>query len=138
MLGWTFSVIEFEKGQKKLLWRSRQRVCQTFRKTTEYVLRYEWSIFVNAVFTALRSVGRPTRLPMDKGFVPIGVSQYIRDGTWEHKSVLMPSTSPWRNHPTTQRRSISLRLTTPEHVSSLDLYVFALCFKALLCKFNLF
>jgi hypothetical protein len=78
MLGWTFSVIEFEKGQKKLLWSSRQRVCQTFRETTEYVLRYEWSIFVNAVFTASRSVGRPTRLPMDKGFVPIGVPQYTR------------------------------------------------------------
>ena len=88
MLGWTFSVIESEKGQKELLWSSRQRVCQTFRKTAEYFLRYGRSIFLNVVFTALRSVGRPTRLPMDKGFMPIGVSQYILDGTWEHKSVL--------------------------------------------------
>ena len=136
MLGWTFSVIEFEKGQKKLLWSSRQRVCQTFRKTTEYVLRYGWSIFVNAVFTALRSVGRPTRLPMDKGFVPIGVSQYIRDGTWEHKSVLVPLTLR-RNHPPSSRSTVTMFNDAGTRLY-LDLYVFVLCFKALLGSFNIF
>ena len=136
MLGWTFSIIEFEKGQKKLLWSSRQRVCQTFRKTTEYFLRYGWSIFVNAVFTALRSVGRPTRFPKDKGFIPIGVSQYIPEGTG--------STSPYWYSPLhrggiTQPLNDNISgLTTPEHVSSLDLWVFALCFKALLCSFGVF
>ena len=121
MLEWTFSVIEFEKGQKELLWSSRQRVCQTFRKTAEYFLRYGRSIFVNAVFTALRSVGRLTRLPKDKRYMPIGVSQYIRDGTWEHNPY-------WRYRPSGgithhQRDRQSPGFTTPEHVSSLDLYV---------------
>jgi len=30
----------------------------------------------------------------------IVVSQYIFDGTWEHKSVLALVVSKWRNHPT--------------------------------------
>ena len=68
---------------------SRQRVYQATRKTAytpwqSYenqglsVLR---SIFPNAVFGALRFTRRQTRLPMDQGLEPNGVSQYIRDGT---------------------------------------------------------
>ena len=56
--------------------------------------------FLNVVFNALRLIGRQTRLPKDKGYQPIVVSQYILDGKWEHMSVLALAVSKRRNHPT--------------------------------------
>ena len=75
---------------------SRQKVYQATRKTAYTPWQsYEnqglpvlQSIFPNAVFGALRFTRRQTRLPVDKGCKPNGVSPYIRDGTWEPKSVL--------------------------------------------------
>ena len=119
MLGWTFSVIESEKGQKELLWRSRNRGVPGQSQNCRIHFTVRQSIFPNAVFGALRSTRRQTRLPMDKGFNPKGVSQYIRDGTWGLKSVLVTIDSTWRNHPTTPRQLPGLK--TPEHVSILDL-----------------
>ena len=76
MLRWTFSFRESEKGQKWLLWRTRQKVYQTIRKTAytpwqsdeNQGLPVRQSIFPNAVFSALRLVRRQTRLPVDKGW----------------------------------------------------------------------
>ena len=92
---------------------------QINHKTAEYVLRYDSQSSLNVVFGALRSIRRQTRLPMDKRINPMVVSQYIRDGTWELKSVLVAIDSTWRNHPTTPRQLPGLK--TPEHVSILDL-----------------
>ena len=74
---------------------------------------------MNVVFTALRIVGRLTRLPMDKGFIPIGVSQYILDGTWEHSLYWQLS---FHRGGITQPLDDKLPgLKMPEHVSNLDL-----------------
>ena len=70
---------------------SKQKVYQEIRKTTytpwqsyeNQGLSVLQSIFPNAVFGALRFTRRQTRLPMDKGCKPNGVSPYICDGTWE-------------------------------------------------------
>ena len=61
----------------------------------------------------ITSIGRQTRLPMDKGLKPSGVSLYIRDGTG--------STSSYQHclKPRGERQLLGLK--TPEHVSSLDL-----------------
>ena len=75
---------------------SKQKVYQATRKTAytpwqsyeNQGLSVLQSIFPNAVFGALRFTRWQTRLPMDKGCKPSGVSPYIRDGTWEPKSVL--------------------------------------------------
>ena len=58
-------------------------------------------------------IGQQTRLPMDKGQKPSGVSLYIRDGTG--------STSPYQRYLNPRGERQLIVLTTPEHVSSLDL-----------------
>jgi len=68
---------------------SRQRVYQAICKTAytpwqsyeNQGLSVLQSIFPNAMFGVLRLTRRQTRLPMDQGLEPNGVSQYIRDGT---------------------------------------------------------
>ena len=90
---------------------SRQKVYQATCKTAYTPWQsYEnqglpvlQSIFPNAVFSALGFVGRQTQLPMDQRLqayrgLPIYTRRYVGA-----QSVLAPTVSPWRNHPTTQR-----------------------------------
>ena len=129
----TFSFKESEKEQNRLLWISRQRGLPNQSQNCRILFTVRQSIFLNVVFSALRLIGRQTRLPK-----AIVVSQYILDGTWEHKSILELVISKRRNHPTynesdsyqaLRRRNKSLAQTSK---------CCALGSKAFLCSLNLF